>query len=352
MRERSFDCRRARRPAAKASKACRNAPRGVLHVDLLRADGVPAQRRSGASRRGAAPPDVGVQFVAGGLHWVALLICLAIGLATFGHITGDSGKTGEVSPLALHLTIWPLLLLPPLLAWALQTGVRERVAWAIVAAGLALLGAGVWLMKTGVAESLALVATLAVAALMIGAFLRPAIRGAGPPLIVAFSVSVLVVGALMLLVVAIDTSSDDEPSSALEFAAAVLAIFVFFAAGAACAWGNLIRLARRYEARRFSDLQLAFGAYWALVTLLMVGLGMLFAFEEKASAVSEWIALLMLAVWAMWRVVLRLAMRWAVRRAAPALPLLLLLRVFEPSNRSEAFIDRRRHRIGEVNAFM
>jgi hypothetical protein len=41
-----------------------------------------------------------------------------------------------------------------------------------------------------------------------------------------------------------------------------------------------------------------------------------------------------------WRVVLGLAMRWAVRRAAPALPPLLLLRVFKPSNRSEAFIDR------------
>jgi hypothetical protein len=214
------------------------------------------------------------------------------------------------------------------------------VPWLIAAVGLALIGAGAWLMQTGVLESLAFVGVLALVAMMLGAFLRPAVRGAGPPLIVALTVTLIAVGVLFMVGAALDTSSDDEPISVLEWAAASLLIAVFFIAGAGCAWWMLKRMARRYEARRFSDAQLALGAYWGLVTLFMLGFTMLFAFQDRAPAAAEWIGLAMLLLWALWRLALRLAMRWARHGSAPPLGSLLLLRVFKPSNRSEAFMDR------------
>jgi len=102
----------------------------------------------------------------------------------------------------------------------------------------------------------------------------------------------------------------------------------------------LLRISRRYMEKRFSELQLALGAYWGLMTLFVLAAVMLLSFEDKTGGTMEWVGVLVVVMWLLWRVALRRALRRAVRKAAPPLRPLLLLRVFKPSGRSEAFMDR------------
>jgi hypothetical protein len=54
----------------------------------------------------------------------------------------------------------------------------------------------------------------------------------------------------------------------------------------------------------------------------------------------EWMAAVVLVAWTGWRGLERLALWWARRGAPPPCGALLMLRVFKPSARSEAFTDR------------
>ena len=105
-------------------------------------------------------------------------------------------------------------------------------------------------------------------------------------------------------------------------------------------WRMLLRLAWRYTAKRFSELQLALGAYWALITAFALAIVLLLSFEERTAHSMEWLGLAILLLWQLWRWLQRAALWLALRRPAPLLGALLLLRVFKPSERSEAFIDR------------
>ncbi|PZO15749.1 MAG: hypothetical protein DCF26_12520 [Burkholderiales bacterium] len=282
-----------------------------------------------------------MQFVAGLMYWWTLLLVVGIAFAYLESVTSEPSKASEVPPdFVMHLLLWPLLFLPVALAWAFQAGLPERRVWAAAgtamaafAVGMTFSGAG-WLIGGGFAIACALLA------LMLATFVRPAVRGAGPPLVAAFTVGLLSFCALVWLGTLLDPSPEEELESWTDWALALLVLAVLLGAAAFASWRMLLRLARRYADKRFSELQLALGAYWGLITAFSLTLVLLLSFEERTGASMEWLGLAMLIVWVVWRWLLRLALRLAVRGAPSPLGPLLLLRVFKPSSRSEAFTDR------------
>lgn len=282
-----------------------------------------------------------LQFVAGLMYWWTLLLVVGIAFAYLDSVTSDSAKTSDALPaFVMHLLLWPLLFLPVALAWAFQAGLPERRVWtatgiamAAFAVGMAFSGIG-WLLGGGLALACALLA------LMLATFVRPAVRGAGPPLVAAFTVGLLSFCALVWLGTLLDSSPDEELESWTDWVLVLLVFAALLGAAAFASWRMLLRLARRYADKRFSELQLALGAYWALITAFSLTLVLLLSFEERTGASMEWLGLAMLIVWVVWRWLLRLALHLAVRGAPAPLGPLLLLRVFKPSSRSEAFTDR------------
>ncbi|MES2839667.1 MAG: hypothetical protein V4794_05270 [Pseudomonadota bacterium] len=282
-----------------------------------------------------------MQFAAGLLYWWTLLLAVVIAFAYLDSVTKDPTQNSDALPtVVMHLLLWPLLFLPVALAWAFQAGLPERRVWAATgiamaafAVGMAYSGMG-WLVGGGFALTCALLA------LMMATFVRPAVRGAGPPLVAAFTVGLLSFCALVWLGTLLDPSPDAELAGWADWVLALLVIAALLGAAAFASWRMLLRLARRYADKRFSELQLALGAYWALITAFSLTLVLLLSFDERTGASMEWLGLAMLIVWVVWRLLLRLALRLAVRRAPAPLGPLLLLRVFKPSSRSEAFTDR------------
>ncbi len=281
-----------------------------------------------------------VQFGAGLLYWWALLLTALLAMLMWWQLSGASeAASQEVSNGAFNLVLWPLLVLPPLLAWAFQAGLPERRVWAgaglftlALAAGLALSSAD-WLLGLLAAGFAGLLAA------MLAAFLRPAVRGAGPPLLLAFTVGLLVFSLLCVVAIALEDEAD-AALSVLDWVWGLSALAVMFAASAFAAWRMLLRLARRYMQKRFSDLQLALGSYWALLTALVASMVLTLSFEAKTGQSMEWLALLLLLMWWAWRGLQRMALWWARRGAPAATGALLFLRVFKPTARSEAFTDR------------
>jgi hypothetical protein len=142
------------------------------------------------------------------------------------------------------------------------------------------------------------------------------------------------------LVIVFDTSGDDDPVTTSDWVLAVGAMLLMLLLAAWASWRVLLLLARRYTAKRFSELQLALGAYWALITAFTLAIVLLLSFEERTAYSMEWLGLAILVQWLFWRWLQRGALWLALRRPPPPLGTLLLLRVFKPSERSEAFIDR------------
>jgi hypothetical protein len=235
----------------------------------------------------------------------------------------------------------PFLLLPPLVAPALQAGWRERSVWALIGIGL-----GIGAVSSGFArlgwQSVGYFLLVSMLYLAIhAAFLRPAVRGAGPPLIAALVVGWLVLTVLTAIGIAVkERLGEDATGTLLGWASSLGALLAILAVSGWATWRTLLRLARRYEARRFSELQLALGTYWGLITLSIAATVLAQSYEARTGGIMERIALFVLLAWCLWRLVQRAGLWWAVRRAPPPLAPLLLLRVFKPSNRSEAFIDR------------
>lgn len=285
-----------------------------------------------------------VQFAAGLAYWVGLLISVALALAIYAVTTetvGDAADpTQAASLLASTLVVLPMLLLPPLLAWALQAGTREAVAWWIVAIGAVMLGVGLLMTGQGLIAVVAVPVSLAGLGLMLTAFLRPSVRGAGPPLVIAMIAGLLVFSVLAVVATELIGSSDDGWGTWQENLRDLALVLVVLALSAWVGWRMLLRISRRYMEKRFSELQLALGAYWGLMTLFALATVMLFSFEDKTGGTMEWVGAVVVVMWLLWRVALRRALRRAVRKAAPPLRPLLLLRVFKPSGRSEAFMDR------------
>ena len=280
-----------------------------------------------------------VQFMTGLLYWIGLLLAVAVGLAIYNEATQSTEAVEAASPWAAVLTLVPMVFVPPLLAWALQTGAREAIAWWIVVAGSIALAAGLAMSGQGLIAALVVPLILTLLGLMLTAFLRPSVRGAGPPLVAAMIVAFLVFSAFSMIAVALDDGNSDESTWA-EILTAIALLLAVSALSLWVGWRMLLRISRRYVHKRFSELQLALGSYWGVLTLFILSAVMLLAFEEKTGAALEWVGLAVVILWLVWRVTQRLALLWAVRRAAPPRAPLLLLRVFKPSSRSEAFIDR------------
>jgi hypothetical protein len=283
---------------------------------------------------------LGVQFVAGLLYWWLLLGVLLLAGVVWWQLAGEpAGDDSPVDTLSSHLVLWPLLVLPAVLGWAFQAGLPENRVW--IGAGLTMsaFAAGLVGAGAGLGPGLALAALAALLAAMLAAFLRPAVRGAGPPLVAALSVG-MVVFALGIALAAGFAGDEDEAVATADWLWAGLYLLVLLGAAAAAAWRMLLRLARRYDERRFSDQQMALHAYWALVTAYCGGLVLAISFDERTGHAMEWMAAVVLAAWTGWRALERVALWWARRRAPEPCAALLMLRVFKPSARSEAFTDR------------
>ncbi len=288
------------------------------------------------------------QFVFGLIYWFGLLLLATIALLIFEEMGGAlgsadaPGQAPSVSAWATVAFVLPVVLIPPLLAWALQAGVRPAVVWWIVVGGGLAMGMGLALM--GGQEPYAIVVmpvVMALLGLMMSAFLRPAVRGAGTPLMAAMIMGFLVFSALATIAVLVDDTPEDQVwTHWTQVVRDLLLMAGGIAISALVGWRVLLRIARRYGQKRFSELQLALGTYWGLMTLFTLASILFLSFEPKTGGRMEWIALAGVLWWLAWRVTQRLALRWAVRRAEPPRAALLLLRVFKPSRRSEAFIDR------------
>ena len=329
--------------------------RGDGHVDLHRPTAPPNRvlltivRRPAAEiiQTAAARPAqrlrrrvLGVQFVAGLLYWWLLLLALIAALAMWQQLAGEAaGDSDDVDALAGHLFLWPLLVLPALLGWAFQAGLPENRVWAAAGLGLLGFGLGVAGLGAGLWAGAAVAAAAAVLAAMLAAFLRPAVRGAGPPLVAALSVGMVVLAFGVAIGASFD-DSDDTPISAEDWLWGIGWLLLVLAAAGAAAWRMLLRLARRYHERRFSDQQMALHAYWGLITAYCGGAVLMISFDDRTGHAMEWMAAVVGLAWTGWRALERAAL-WIARRRAPApCGALLMLRVFKPSARSEAFTDR------------
>jgi hypothetical protein len=326
-------------PPAPMLRVVAATPPRPLHLELrdaAAADAPPDVLRAGLRVRRRV---LAAQFVLATGYWWALLLALIVALAYLSTVIGSGADEDTQTNPWGHLLLWPLLFVPPLLGWAFQAGLRESRVWAAFAAALAAMVAGLVAMDTGWVASLAAVAVAGLLALMLSAFMRPAVRGAGPPLMLAIITTLLVLFVLMAVIAALD-DSPDEALTTFDWALGLGAMLLLLAVGVAVAWALLTRMARRYAAKRYSELQLAHDAYWSLVTAFALGFVLMLSFEGRTQRSMEWVALAVALVWIVWRLVLKLALRWATRRAAPHGPALLLLRVFKPSQRSEGFADR------------
>ena len=324
--------------------------RTPLDIDLVDADQV-AAATSGTPAAGARRLRrrvLGVQFAAGLLYWWLLLAVLLVagvvwwqmsGEPALGDTAGGEASANLAETLATQLVLWPLLVLPAVLGWAFQAGLPEDRVW--LGAGLTVAAFGLGLVGSGAELGAALVLATAAAMLaaLLAAFLRPAVRGAGPPLVAALTIGLVVFAFGVAFAAAFDDGEDSETTTEDWLWASLYLLFVLGLAGAA-ARRMLLRLARRYEERRFSDQQMALHAYWALITGWCGALVLAVSFDARTQHAMEWMAAVVLVAWFGWRALERMALWWA-RRGAPApCGALLMLRVFKPSARSEAFTDR------------
>jgi signal transduction histidine kinase len=112
-------------------------------------------------------------------------------------------------------------------------------------------------------------------------FLRPAVRGAGPPIVQALMGSLLAVTVVLAVVAVFDDSADDAPIVASDWLVFFAVLVPLLAASAWLAWRLPMRLASRYAAKGFSDLQLAHDAYWSLITAVVATAVLMLSFEEN-----------------------------------------------------------------------
>ena len=171
--------------------------------------------------------------------------------------------------------------------------------------------------------------------------MRPSLRGAGLPLMTAAISGWLMFAGLYAIALAFEDSTDDVPLSALEIGRGVIELILMLGAGVWCGRRTLIELSARYSSKRFSDMQLALGMYWALLTAFLCGSVLK---DQTYLAIkglnAAWVCMGILLLWVLWRSLQSMALRAVISTAAPPVGTLLFLRVFKASNRSERFTDR------------
>ncbi|HET9976710.1 MAG TPA: hypothetical protein VFQ20_04685, partial [Burkholderiaceae bacterium] len=318
------------------------APTEALAIDTVALDAAPADAMPDAlvhAERVRARVLLAQGLMGAGL-WLALLIMVAIALVVLAQATGEQSDDSAETSAWAHLFLWPLLAAPPLLAWAFQAGWRESRVWigfGIAFAAMAVAGVG---FGGSMVESLAIVAAMAAAAAIPLAFMRPAFRGAGPPLVLALTAGMAVFWTIGAVAAAFDDSDPNAPMTAADWWGVAWGLPLMLAVAGWCAWRLLLRLARRYGEKRFSDVALAHSAYWSLVAAFTASTVLMVSFEERTGGSMEWVALAVFVLWALWRAVQRRVVAGLARSAPARGPALLVLRVFKPSARSESFMDR------------
>jgi hypothetical protein len=239
-----------------------------------------------------------------------------------------------LSPVLLSFVVTPVAV-----GWALQAGLPRRLmsiaAVIIVIYAVSL----VWSDAEGWNSELGFSFGYAAITLMLSAFLRPTIRGAGLPLVAASIAGWVVFSVLFTIGVALEGPEDGSSASFIENAAGVSVLLLMLAVAIWCGWRALIALSSRYAAKRFSDIQLALATYWVLLTMFLVASLVKDRFVPRPIR-TEWIVLAVVIIWLLWRWLQASALHAVVRLADPSIGPLLLLRVFKPSGRSQAFTDR------------
>jgi len=316
----------------------------LLQVHFMSAEAVQelkSESDSGASARALRRRVLLLQIAFGLLVWVTLLVALLSALVIVTQPENDpESATGGISAVALAsqwVQLISLVCLPVLFAWALEAGLRERLVWigfgvaaAIIAASEIVLG------STALAALYSLLAVAAVG-VMISAFMRPAVRGAGPPLLAALCVGMI---AFAVVALTLDALIDENSMWGRGRPGYYVVWALIIAVGLAAAWTTLIWIARCYETKRFSNQQLAGWGYWGLLSLVVLAMVLYNVDEGRHREPLLWIAgtalIVLTAVHWMSKWVLCRVMRGAPASLGP----LLMLRVFKPSSRSEAFMDR------------
>jgi hypothetical protein len=262
------------------------------------------------------------------------------GTVTIALVVVFAGRDALTVLRMLAPSLLPFVLIPIAVAWIVQAGMPRTLmtvasaAVVICAFGLLRADAEGWQSSIGFTLGYASIA------LMLSAFLRPTIRGAGIPLIASAIAGWAALVVLFAAALAFD-ADDGSSTSLTELAAGIIELLLICGVSAWCGWRTLRALSVRYAAKRFSDVQLALGTFWLLLTVFVMGSLVrnpeLFLFKPVR---PEWIALGIVSLWVVWRPLQAAALRVAVRDAAPSIGPLLLLRVFKPSGRSQAFTDR------------
>ena len=276
------------------------------------------------------------QLIAGLCFWALTLGCIAGALMELATTEeAEAARNGWLGQLN-----WILLAAPPAFASVLQGGVAQRTFW--VAAGIfasvfcaaAVVASGNWL------AALVVTAILGLLALVPAVFLSPAARGAGPSLVVALcsgaAIAMAMGTGIYLLLPAVP---DDAPMTAGRTAVEIaLLLAMILVTAAASAW--VLRITtRHYEAKQFSELQLALRAFWGLIALVSAGFILMAAFADNAGNDALHFVCVLVVLWWLYGAIQRWWLRRIVRRAAAPLGPLLLLRVFKKAGRSEAFMD-------------
>jgi hypothetical protein len=165
----------------------------------------------------------------------------------------------------------------------------------------------------------------------------PRVRGAASPLVVALSIG-MIPWAIPAISVGLYFEAPNQPATALSaIDILILANYVLLVAVTTVA--TLLGLARAYERKYLSDIQLAHIAFWLLTTLAVFGAGALASAATsvglllgQVGALSTW-TLSVMFIGRTWR-------RRILRAAPPPAGSLLILRVFKRPARSEEFLDR------------
>jgi hypothetical protein len=280
------------------------------------------------------------QFICGLLFWWAALACVYVALVNAPGLVEAKSPAAAAESDWVGTFGWVLLLAPSMVAWAMQAGVAHRYLWSALGVVAVVLTAVIAIDSKDWRAAALVAAVLSGMAMLISVLLSVRMRGAGPTLVAALSLGAVLWLALIWLTAML---LPDGPEGSPVFDARGLAqlawLIVHTVAALGAAGGTLFWIARRYEAKAFSEVQLAFSAYWGLVALLALGVVLLPAFMEVPANVAGpvfWLAISWLAFGA-W---LKLWLRGIARRAPPSLGALLLLRVFKGAALSEAFMDR------------
>jgi hypothetical protein len=294
------------------------------------------------------------QFLCGVAFWYAFLFLAAFGSAFVGGVV-EAIRSGDAGLLRLVVSLWvglplegdcvnrsfflALVLGPSAVVWGMQAGLAMRHVFACLAAAAAALVWATSRSSGGWMPPIALAGGLGGLAIAISVLTSPRIRGASVPLIATLSLGATVwlaagLGAEHVLLDGRAGATLAADSGGLDLVlVSVSSLPALAASFAALSW-----LARGYEMKRLSDVQLAQLGFWALAALAALAIGSAFQAGGQARLAGELTALT--ACWLSFWLGLRRWQRGILRKAPAPLGPLLVLRVFKGAAHSEAFMDR------------